>query len=100
MPDGYTKFRFEIQEVAPEGENQTPQWTCREVIITGAVTSQKITELVMKEKYGGGYEQKLINEYNEYVLGLALETAKTAYEAFLAERKALKLEIREAIAVS
>lgn len=91
MPDGYHLFRFDIEEVV-NGENT--QFTCREVQIFGAVTTQKIIEAVISEKWGGGVEQKLINDYNEYLLGIGDEAAKVAYEAFLVERKALKMEVK------
>ena len=87
MPDGYHKFRFEITEQA-NGEQK--QWICSEVEIHGAVSSQKIIEAVISEKWGNGVEQKLINDYNEYTLGIGSENAKTAYESFLIERKNLK----------
>jgi len=87
MPDGYHKFRFEITEQT-NGEQR--QWICREVEIHGAVTSQKVIEAVIAEKWGNGVEQKLINDYNEYVLGVGDVTAKIAYESFLVERKGLK----------
>ena len=87
MPDGYHLFRFDIEEVI-NGENT--QFTCREVQIFGAVTSQKVIEAVIADKWGNGVEQKLINDYNEYTLGIGSESAKTAYESFLVERKKIK----------
>ena len=94
MPDGYHIYRFDIEEVK-NGENT--QFLCTEVQITGAVTSNKIIEAVMAEKFGGGYEQKLINEYNEYVMGIGQEKHKTAYESFLTKRRELKTEIENVI---
>lgn len=87
MSDGYYKFRFDIEEVV-NGENM--QFTCREVLIFGAVTSNKLTEAAIAEKWGGGVENKLINDYNEFTLGVGDVAAKVAYENFLVERKALK----------
>ena len=87
MPDGYHLFRFDIEE-AINGENT--QFTCHEVQIFGAVTSQKVIEAVIAEKWGNGVEQKLINDYNEYVLGAGDVAAKVTYEGFLVERKLLK----------
>lgn len=91
MPDGYTKYRFEIKEVT---RDEKVSFECREVIIHGAVTSQKVIEAVMAEKWGNGVEQKLINDYNEYMLGVGDEAAKVAYETFLVERKGLKVEVK------
>jgi len=91
LPDGYHKYRYDIQQIT-DGENT--QWTCNEVIIRGAVTSNKITEVAIAEKWGNGVEQKLINDYMEYSLGIGTEESKIAYETFLAERKALKEAIK------
>ena len=91
MPDGYTKYRFEIKEVTRE---EKLSYECREVIIHGAVTSQKVIEAVMAEKWSNGVEQKLINDYNEFILiGDNLE-AETKYKEFLIERKIVKNEIK------
>ena len=91
MPDGYSKFRFDITDKS-EGDKQ--QFECREVNIPGAVTSDKVIEAVMAEKWGKGIENKLINDYNEWQLTGENAQAKTEYESFLAERKALKLHIK------
>ena len=87
MTDGYHKFRFDIVE---QTTNEQTQWLCNEVDIHGAVSSQKVIESVIAEKWGNGVEQKLINDYNEFALGVGSENAKVAYETFLAERKLLK----------
>lgn len=88
MPDGHHLFRFDIEEVV-NGENT--QFLCREVQIFGAVTSSKLTEAAITEKWGNGVENKLINEYNEFKAGLSEDSnAETRYVIFLAERKALK----------
>ena len=94
MPDGYHKFRFEIEEIS-NGENS--QFECREVDIHGAVTSNKVIEAAMTDKWGNGIEQKLINDYNEHQLTGTNETAVQAYTNFLAQRKALKEEVRSVV---
>jgi hypothetical protein len=87
MPDGYHLFRFDIEQVI-NGKNT--QWQCREVQICGAVTSNKLTEAAIAEKWGNGVENKLINDYNEYKAGLGVVESETKYLQFLEARKVLK----------
>lgn len=94
MPDGYSVYRWNIQHIVDESNSQ---WTCREVIIHGAVDRLKITEAAMADVWGGGIENKLINDYNEFVLTGENEAAKVDYENFLIERKALKDEIKNTL---
>lgn len=91
MPDGYHLFRFDVNEVVV---NDRTQYECLEVKIHGAITSNKLTEEAILEKWGGGIEQKLINDYNEFKAGLSKDaSAETRYISFLTERKALKEHI-------
>jgi len=108
--NGSFLYRYNIEEVeAPasqtdeqtEGETRT-QWQCEEVTVWGPLTSNRITEAVIRGKWPNDYEQKLINEYNGANLGLY--GAKTSPEAkakiakytdFLTERVALKAQIDE-----
>lgn len=94
MPDGHTKLRFDIEEIATEAGTQ---FQCNEVNIPGALTPEKAIAAAIAHKWGNGVEQKLINDYNECLLGEGCEGAKDAYIAFLAERKALKQYIKTAI---
>lgn len=94
MPDGYSMYRWNIQQLVDEN---TTQWTCREVIIYGAVDKYKITEAVIDDMWGGGVENKLINDYNEFVITGEKEAAKVAYELFLSERKNIKDEIKRVL---
>lgn len=87
MPDGYHLFRFDIEEVI-NGENT--QFTCREIQIFGAVTSNKLTEAAIAEKWGNGVENKLINDYNEYKAGFGMVESEMKYFQFLEDRKTLK----------
>ena len=91
MPEGHTKFRFDIKEIT---EEDNTQFVCREVDIQGAVTSDKVIEAVIADKWGSGVEQKLINDYNEFQINGESETAVAAYTAFLEERKTLKLHVK------
>lgn len=91
MPEGHTKFRFDIEDKSTEGK---PSFECREVDIHGALAAEKVIAAAIAEKWGNGIEQKLINDYNECNLidGGSGDTA--AYSDFLRERKALKLHIK------
>ena len=89
MPDGYHKFRFNIEQIT-NGENTS--FSCNEVIIHGAVTTDKVISAVMTEKWGNGVEQKLINDYNEYKLTGENQESEVKYLEFLRERKSLKEE--------
>jgi len=90
MYDGYHLFRFNIEEVV---NGETTQFQCDEVKIFGAVTSNKITEVAIADLWGNGVEQKLINDYNEYKLGVGVAESETKYLEFLTKRRELKLFI-------
>ena len=94
MPDGYSLFRFDIEEVA---ENEKTSYKCREIKIHGAVTSDKVIAAVIEDKWGGGLEQKLINDYNEFKLGLGDKESETTYLNFLTEKRNLKDYVKEII---
>ena len=94
MPDGHTKFRFEIEEITSNGSTQ---FECREVDIKGAVTADKVIEAAITDKWGNGVEQKLINDYNEFKLTGENPEAEAAYLAFLTERRELKNEVKELV---
>lgn len=102
--DGSYTYRWDIHEVEmPAGtEETTMKWECREVVVWGTVTSDKITEAVINLLWPGNYEQKLINEYNAASVGIygaktsAQAQAKiSAYKSFLTERHAVKQQIDE-----
>lgn len=94
MPDGHTKFRFEIEEIT---NNESTQFECREVDIKGAVTADKVIEAVIAEKWGHGVEQKLINDYNEFKLTGENPEAESNYLEFLQLRKELKTYIKSIV---
>lgn len=97
--NGSYTYRWDIHEVEmPVGT--TMKWECREVVVWGTVTSDKITESVIGLLWPGNYEQKLINEFNAANVGIygskssADAQAKiAAYKAFLTERHVLKQQI-------
>ena len=88
--DGSSRFRFLITEL----ENG---YQCHEVIVQGAVNSDKVVAAVMDEMWGNGVEQKLINDYNEFKLTGENPEAEAAYLEFLQLRKELKTYIKSLI---
>lgn len=106
-------YRWDIQEeeiqmqVMAEGEEQPvadlthTQYSCYEVVVWAPISSNKITETVIRSMWDANYEQKLINEYNAANLGVyggskTSDEAKekiSAYKDFLAERATLKSQI-------
>ena len=104
--NGSYVYRFNIEEVVTElteenaGEEKVSQWKCEEVKVWAPLSSNKITEAAISNKWERNYEQKLVNEYNSAQLGL-FGTAKsdeaqakiTAYKDFLTERAALKAQV-------
>ena len=87
----------ENSETAQEAQAQ-PQWVCEEVTVWAPLSANKITEKVLTERWGGNYEQKLLNEYNAANLGMIPDKEETekrrqAYTDFLRRRAELKKEI-------
>lgn len=83
-------------EVEPISEPQV-QWQCDEVTVWSPITSNKITEAVITDKWDNNQEQKLINDYNSAQLGVfgerGSETAQryvAIYTDYLNERVRLK----------
>lgn len=100
--NGSHRYHYDIKAVKTESaekssgeESSRTQYECQEVIVWKPLTSNKITEAVIADKWDGNQEQKLINEYNAIQLGITTDkaeiTSKTAaYKAFLVERARLK----------
>ncbi len=97
--NGSFLYRYNIREVpAPTGEDeQRTQWECEEVTVWSPVSSNKITQAAIAEKWDSDYEQKLVNEYNAATLGLIsgdeAEEKIAKYKAFLEARSELKAQI-------
>lgn len=73
------------------------QYECEEVTVWKPITSNRITEAVITDRWPANHEQKLVNEYNAALLGVygskSSDTAKAkiqAYTDYLTERAALK----------
>lgn len=100
--NGSHRYHYDIKAVKTESaekssgeESSKTQYECQEVIVWEPITSNKITEAVIADKWDSNQEQKLINEYNAIQLDITTDkaeiTSKTAaYKEFLAERVRLK----------
>lgn len=99
--NGSHRYHYDIKAVKTEsaekssGAESRTQYECQEVIVWEPITSNKITEAVIADKWDGNKEQKLINEYNAIQLGVTTDKAEisiktAAYKEFLAERVRLK----------
>lgn len=111
--NGSVLYRYGITEVetsqsaTQESEEQTEaqaetktQFVCQEVVVWSPVTSNRITEAVITDRWDSNYEQKLINEYNAAQLGIygakTSDEAKAriqAYTDYLKERSGLKAQV-------
>lgn len=107
--NGSYVYRFNIEELVPvlteenaEGKNVS-QWKCEEVTVWSPLSSNKITEAVITEKWDNNQEQKLVNEYNAANLGMyggakTTDEAKAriaAYKDYLTARATLKAQVDE-----
>ena len=99
--NGSHRYHYDIKAVKTEsaekssGEESRTHYECQEVIVWEPITSNKITEAVIADKWDGNQEQKLINEYNAIQLGITTDKAEisiktAAYKEFLVERARLK----------
>lgn len=111
--NGSYVYRFNIQRVEKPATTETSettvmgealiqeQWMCEEVTVWAPLSSNKITEMVITEKWDNNQEQKLVNEFNAANLGLyggskTSEEAKAkiaAYKDYLSTRAALKTQV-------
>ena len=112
--NGSILYRYGITEVeTTQGQSQTDtdateeqtatkkQFACQEVVVWSPITSNRITEAVITNRWDSNYEQKLINEFNAAQLGLlggakSSDEAKAciaAYTDYLTERAALKAQV-------
>ena len=100
--NGSYLYRYNIKEVEQtdtqhEADGVRKQWTCEEVTVWLPVSSNKITQAVIADKWDSDYEQKLVNEYNGVQLGVytdeEAEAITAKYKAFLTDRAELKKTI-------
>jgi len=105
--NGSYLYRTDIKEVETDGnaadtdtEEKRTQWQCEEITVWSPITSNRITEAAITERWAANYEQKLVNEYNAAKLGLYGSTTSAEakehiqkYTDYLTERAALKTQI-------
>lgn len=96
--NGSYLYRWNIEEVSFETfEGTTTQWMCDEVTVWSPISSNKILQTVLEDKYPNNREQKYINEYNSSLMGLyeneESEKKIQMYKDFLVEREAIKSQV-------
>jgi len=107
--NGSYLYRTDITEVEVESTNggsdtdteeKRTQWQCEEITVWSPITSNRITEAAITDRWAANYEQKLVNEYNAAKLGLYGSTTSAEakehiqkYTDYLTERAALKAQI-------
>ncbi len=99
--NGSFYYRWDIEEeqvelqTSDESEEAitATKWNCYEVVVWATLTADKITEAVIDALWGNGVEQKLLNDYNAYKLGVLGSEAETAYKEFINERDRVKSEV-------
>ena len=100
LKQGVCRYVYDIEKHTVDngdGVPQMTQWSGEEVEVAEPLTSNRITQAVIADRWDADYEQKLINEYNAAKLWLYDDDTSAAkidaYEAFLRERAALKAQI-------
>ena len=100
LKQGVCRYVYDIEKHTVDNGDCMPQmtqWSGEEVEVAEPLTSNRITQAVIADRWDADYEQKLINEYNAAKLGLYDDDTAAAkidaYEAFLRERAALKAQI-------
>jgi len=84
-------YRWNIVEVQKE---DITSYDCEEVTIWLPLTKEKIKRTVISHIWGNNFEQKLVNEYNSYKLGVLDDSgAEERYKEFLKQRIAIKEKI-------
>lgn len=106
--NGSFLYRYDISEETSVVHSETEsepvvtktQWGCQEVTVFAPLTSNRITEAVISDRWDLNYEQKLVNEYNAASLGLIggakSDEAKAriaSYRDFLTARADLKAQV-------
>ncbi len=103
--NGAVLYRYDIKETqsTTEGNETTEgstQYECQEVTVWPPLTSNRITEAVITDRWDTNQEQKLVNEYNAAKLGLYGDETSAeakarieAYTAYLRERAQLKQQV-------
>ena len=92
--NGSYHFRWNIELFI--NNDGIEQYRCDEVVVW-SLNSADITKKVIEELWPISYEQKLINDYNSYTLGVLPEEYKDRYITYLVERNKIKKMIDESL---
>ncbi len=90
--NGTHLYRWDIEEVDSDNMHC---YSCYEVVIYGAMSSNSIIEQVLSAVYGTDVEAKLINDYNAVNEGILDISYKDRYIQYLSDRKCLKEQIEK-----
>ena len=88
--NGNAYYHWNIEQVTV---NEVTEWQCDRVEIKDVANAVNVKQAVIEELWGGGKENKLINDYLEATVTGENQKAIDDYNAFLAERHAVKEEI-------
>ena len=93
-----TRYHWDIESYEQEDQEGThTAWRCEEILVYAPFTVNKFIKAVIDAKWGNGYEEKLINEYNSAQMGLIegeeAAAAIARYRQFLIDRAALKEKV-------
>lgn len=99
--NGSFLYRYNIEEVVPElteenaGEEKVSQWKCEEVTVWAPVSTDKVIEAVIREKYSASAELALVNKFNAYQQGLDVDaSAVSEYTDYLTFVAGVKRQAR------
>lgn len=97
QPNGEVLISFDFKPY--ESESGTELWECERVTTYLPLTSNKIKQAVIADRWHEDKELKIINTYNAGQLGLLTQAEKEKaiadYKTFLAERAELLAKVDE-----
>ena len=95
IDNGIYLYHFDINEVTVENMNSEPHkgYEYNEVKIIGILTANSITESVINYLWSNDVENKLINDYYAFKIGLLDSSYEDKYKKFLTDRDRIKKQI-------
>ena len=95
IDNGIYLYHFDINEVTVENMNSEPHkgYEYNEVKIVGILTANSITESVINYLWSNDVENKLINDYYAFKIGLLDSSYEDKYKKFLTDRDRIKKQI-------
>lgn len=95
IDNGIYLYHFDINEVTVENMNSEPHkgYEYNEVKIVGILTANSITESVINYLWSNDVENKLINDYYAFKIGLLDSSYEDKYKQFLTDRDRIKKQI-------